>query len=390
VVVAAARLRAPRQGSVRAEVVGLQGRTAVVVAAGGHSFSASLRVASQPNGEALRALPFHVMETGDGVVLKRGSTEVKISGAGVAGVVAELVEAARNGAARYTLCERFAEEDVPVINELLDSLLASRLFVTDPSEQSQRDAESPLDVWYWQFNKTRAEGVLGIDNAGLVLVGLNAISRQLANSLKAGGARLPQFVHDARLMSVELARSLTSEGNEVAPSADWLERDAWLTAERHGPTCIVATSEFGNLRALRDWNRVCVERSFQFLPVFLQNSVGYIGPHVLPGETACFDCVYTRWNAGLAPGEARQASNELPPEAQRVVGLHPAMPSLLGDLAALELTRIFGQGLPFRKVGTQLEMNLLMPSLTSRHILKVPRCQTCSPLNTRAGASARR
>lgn len=358
-------------------------------AAGGPSFWALRLVASQPDDEVLQALPFHVLETGAGVVLKRGSTEVAVSGAGAAAIVAELIEATTYGATRSAICQRFAEEDAPVIDELLNSLLASRLFASAPSARPQADAESNLDVWYWQFNKTHAEAVRGIDNAGLVIVGLNAISRQVANSLKAAGAGALQFVRDPRLANVGLEQTFARKGDEAVHGVEWLERDTWLAAERRGPTCVVASSEFGNLNALRDWNRVCVERGFQFLPVFLQNSVGYIGPHVLPGETACLDCVYTRWNAGVAPGEARQASEELPPESQRLAGFHPTMPSLLGDFAALELTKIFAQGLPFRKVATQLELNLLMPSLTSRHILKVPRCPTCTPLNTRASVSAR-
>jgi hypothetical protein len=72
-----------------------------------------------------------------------------------------------------------------------------------------------------------------------------------------------------------------------------------------------------------------------------------------------------------------------------VIGFHPAMASVLGDLAAFELARLYAPALPNRSVGTQIEVNLLGPRLTSRRILKAPRCRTCSPLLSRPSFSVR-
>jgi thiazole/oxazole-forming peptide maturase SagC family component len=166
--------------------------------------------------------------------------------------------------------------------------------------------------------------------------------------------------------------------------------EAWKTSAGEGRHCVVATSDLGNLRALRDYNALCVEHGHHFFPVFLQNFVGYIGPHVVPGETACFDCLEARWNAQLDPDETAMAVSELAIDGPSVVGFHPAMASAVAEVAAFELVKNYGRALTPSRIGTQIELNLLTPRLTTRKILKVPRCRTCSPLKSRTPISSKK
>jgi hypothetical protein len=57
---------------------------------------------------------------------------------------------------------------------------------------------------------------------------------------------------------------------------------------------------------------------------------------------------------------------------------------MLGDIAAFEVIKVFGDALPNRKVGSLIEVKLLIPELKARKILKIPRCRVCSPLYSRA------
>lgn len=333
--------------------------------------------------DLLYPLRFFVVLSGDGVVVKRGSTEVAISGAGAVAVVEELTNIASRGATATEICEQFEPEDRAVVAALLDGLVASRLFVRDAPSSSEAE-EGNLDVWYWEHETTRAAAAQALNDANLVVVGLNGISEQLARSLRAVGARAPRLVRDARFDD----RSMASEAAGLFDTEPG-SFESWL-AEPPAPSCVVATSPFGNLRALLDCNRACLERQQRFLPVWLQNSVGYVGPLVLPGETACLDCARTRWNAGLDDSLARAAVDDVPPDAQRLIGFHPAMASMLGDLAALELSRFFVRGLPLSRLGTHTEMHMLAPRLNVRPVLKLPRCPSCSPLKRRASVAVRR
>lgn len=330
--------------------------------------------------DRIAALPFYVHPTPDGVILKRGTVEVSILGPGAAAFVETVLAATANGATREQIRERFPVPDRAAVAPLLDQLLASRLFVTTGVGGSE---ETPLDVFHWQFAADTREVTERIDRANVVLVGLNGITRQLLQSFRAAGLRPPVVLDDPRLRNVRLYGS--ADPAWAALRSEAVDAASW---EHPGPACVVATSELGDQRALLDWNGRCVERGHHYLPVLLQNFVGYVGPLVVPGETACFDCLRARWNAHLDGSDARGAIDELAVDAQQVIGFHPAMSSMLGDLAAFELTKVYGGALPHRRIGVQIEVGLLVPRLTTRRVLKVPRCPTCSPLRARPGVSA--
>jgi hypothetical protein len=57
------------------------------------------------------------------------------------------------------------------------------------------------------------------------------------------------------------------------------------------------------------------------------------------------------------------------------------MPTILGAIAAFEITRFFSGSLPKREPGQMLEIDLLAGKMMDRTVLKVPRCAACSPLH---------
>ena len=59
------------------------------------------------------------------------------------------------------------------------------------------------------------------------------------------------------------------------------------------------------------------------------------------------------------------------------------MASIIGNIAAFELIKYYSEALPFIKVGSLIEVNLLATELKTRKVLKIPRCPTCSSLMTR-------
>jgi thiazole/oxazole-forming peptide maturase SagC family component len=121
--------------------------------------------------------------------------------------------------------------------------------------------------------------------------------------------------------------------------------------------------------------------------VILQNLIGYVGPLVIPGETACYECLRQRQNAHMNDPEVQRASESVTTTDSKVVGFHPSMASVLGDIAAFELTKLYTDGLPLGNIGTQIEVNLLTSEMMTRKVLKVPRCAVCSPLTTRSSAT---
>ena len=150
------------------------------------------------------------------------------------------------------------------------------------------------------------------------------------------------------------------------------------TVGTEGVACLVATSDFGGSHLMRQWNSFCVEQGVHFLPVVLDRFIGTLGPLVIPGETACYECFRLRENANMDAPEIDRAPEVGAPDRQAITGFHPAMASVLGEVAALELCKFYGGGVPFR-ANRVIEINLLHPSMTPRRLFRLPRCPVCSP-----------
>jgi bacteriocin biosynthesis cyclodehydratase domain-containing protein len=341
--------------------------------------------------QKLRALPVQFIEVPGGVIVKRGRAEIKIGGERAAEVVRSVLSAAVAAASSDEICCAFAAPDREAVRELISKFEARRILV--PVKNGDLPPEVPeanLDIFYWHFGSRGLQVSERLSSQRITIVGVNCISRRLAAALAVDGARNMEVVHYPLLCNLRL---LDDDG-EVQPEewpeplprprdySDWLEE---LDPESLG--CLVATSDFGGLHLMRVWNEFCVRKKRHFLPVVLQDLIGYIGPLVVPRETACFECLRARQNSHLAEPEIQRAAEPHSFTLQAVTGFHPSMASVLGDLAAMELSRFYGGWAPPRAVGTLIEVNLVAPELTARSVLKVPRCRVCSEQTQRTGSS---
>jgi bacteriocin biosynthesis cyclodehydratase domain-containing protein len=342
----------------------------------------------------LRALPVQVIERENGIILKRGCTEFKIDGPEAGRILqAILIGVSEGGGTPEEVCSFFPQLWRPAAEDLIQQLVARRILV--PADGPQYDLPGPedaLEVFYWNFGYRSKEVTESLNSRRIAIVGVNCISRQLAVALSAANVANFEVVDYPLLRNLRL---FDESGQVIA--AEWpassplpIQYEDWSPGRTDVPPgCLVATSDFGGMHLLREWNEYCVEESRNFLPVVLQNAVGYVGPLVVPGETACYECLRARQNSHMADPESQRAAEHKAFEGQLVNGFHPSMASVLGDLAAMELTKFYGQ-VPRWRVGTLIEVNLLMPSVVTRKVLKIPRCAVCSPLRKRSAVTPER
>jgi thiazole/oxazole-forming peptide maturase SagC family component len=335
--------------------------------------------------EKLHLLPVQLIETDEGVVVKRGRVEVKVTGEDAGEVVGAVLEAAINGATREQLAELFAPPERPAVEALVEHLMSRRILVSeDDWDIAGIGAESNLDIFYWHFGSQLKQVRERLNKCRVKVFGVNYISRQLIAGLRASGAERIEVADHPLLRNLAL---FDDEGR--------LNEDAWpedlgaIQESNHQPEqldpesvdCIIATSDTGGIEQLREWNEFCVLHKLYYLPVLLQDLVGYVGPLVIPGETACFECLRSRQNAHLTDHVNRRALEAAFLHEQAISGFHPSMASILGDIATLEMTKYFGLGESLAKVGTLIEVNLLGCEMKARRVLKLPRCEVCSSLN---------
>jgi bacteriocin biosynthesis cyclodehydratase domain-containing protein len=371
-----------------------RGRQASLV--DGSASSGPTRVPHDPNEPGVGqeptrfvVLPFQLIEREQGVVVRRGRLQVLVSGDRASEVVQTIAEAMRgNGATIAEVCSLFAAPDRATVLELVNQLLARNLVVPAGSDLIPVDREGPLDLFYWHVGVSGHDATARLNKVRMAIVGVNHVSHQLVRSLSAAGSTNFEIIDYSLLRNV----SLFDDEGRICPSrwtaAAPVPFDGWearLTADSFD--CLIATSDFGGRRVMGRWNRLCLALDRHFLPVVLQDLVGYVGPLVVPRETACLEC----YTARLA-SNSRGADVELPNEqaafdGQQVTGLHPSMASVLGDIAVIELTRFYTRALPFWNVATVTEVNLLASRIESRKVLRVPRCPACSTLTRRSPTS---
>lgn len=346
-------------------------------------------MSSESVRQRLKALAVHVIDTEDGAIVKRGCTELKIGGAGAAETVRKVLAAtAAGGATSAEICELFVPSAAPLVRQLVEQLLARHLLApVEEADPAAEEPEGPLDIFYWHFGDKARQVAERLNRQSPAIIGVNCISRQLAASLAASGVEDVRVLDHPRLRNLRFfdKTGRLKAGQWPASLPSPLEWRNEMDPDSLG--CLIAASDFGGWETLYEWNRFCVQYHKPFLPVVLQDLVGYVGPLVMPGETACLECVRMRRRSHLEDDALRRTIEESAFEGQGAIGFHPSMASILGDIAALELTKFYSDVLPRPKVGTLIEVNLLETGLTSRKVLKAPRCPVCSPLLARSSVS---
>jgi bacteriocin biosynthesis cyclodehydratase domain-containing protein len=327
----------------------------------------------------LRALPVQVVEIDEGIILKRGCVETSIRGRGAVAAVRRLLEATSGaGMPAAAIREVFPPAERGDVDALVAHLRGRGLLVGDAFDSSDRlGDESPQDVFFWQFGVTGAEAGRTVASRHVVVVGLNGIARQLRSSLASCGVTGVSLVDDPLLRNPELFDAEGGPRADVWPS---IADDAEIDPARFD--CLVATSEFGATSSIGRWNEFCVLHKRPFLPVVLSDLVGAIGPLVIPGETACYECARMRRRMHQRDPLLRQ-SIEAAMGPGGPTGFLPPMSSLLGDLAAIELIRLFCLGTFMSRAGTLIEVSPLAREMTPRPVLKLPRCPVCTPIDQR-------
>ncbi len=332
-------------------------------------------------GVPLRAPPVEQIVGADALTLKRGCTTVRIDGEHAPEIVGAILELA--GDADRTedeLVACFPPEAQESIRSLVGELRARRLLL--PADTvDDAVTESPLDVFYWHFGLPDERSPSPPQDELVAVVGRNRTATRLGALLDEAGFGQIAVVADPDLDDDVADGPLVERG----PALDALD-DRLQAATGRPPGIVAAVSERG-FGPLRGWNTLLLERELPFLPVVIDDLVAYVGPLVVPHQTACFECFLRRRYSNLDEAEAREAV-ELRRRGSRIVGLHPAISAVAAGAAALELSKFFIPWPSARQAGYLLTFNLLASRAGRHRVLKVPRCPACSSLEARQPTTA--
>jgi len=344
------------------------------------------------NDQTFSSLSVKIVPIKEGVILKRGCTEIQLRGTQVKNIIEQIFSlSSQKPRTKDDLLDFFSLEIQTPVAKLIDQLIERRFLVPhSPPEADSVSLEDHTDIFYWHFDQTKPEVHDRLSAKSITILGVNYISRQLAISLEESGFTKIQIVDEPGLRNLGFFSPAPEISSSLWPASLPMPvaKEEWETRQDLSSLdCVIATSDFGVSQTLREWNMFCVQQNLWFFPMVLSNMIGQIGPLVIPQETACYECLLIRQHSQLSNSNGRQAVDNMAFDAQTVVGFHPSMASILGNIGAMELTKFYSQALPLWNMGKLIEVNLLATRMTPRKVLKLPRCLVCSPLQTRSAVT---
>jgi bacteriocin biosynthesis cyclodehydratase domain-containing protein len=321
-----------------------------------------------------------------GAILKRGVVEFFVKGENVGVLLRPLLEAETSGdldSIVFFLSTKFPKIASDQLKRLLLDLVRSHFLESIPSTEPRKKAtpESPTSVFLWTHGISLQGQSDLLSQFNVSIVGLNNISVALSSAIRDLG--FPKTT----IIDVPDLRAEVSPTNRglLASSSDFIEVVGSIPEqELVGSRILVVASEGSALQSFRHWHETGFLRNLPFLPVWLYDELGFIGPLVVPNISACFECFRARENSHLrSPDIFRAVSDRLPPNSSGIAYL-PTMPDVLGKLAALQLTKhVLGYQVG-SSVNRVIRLDFLSYSMTGSRILKAPRCKICSSYNARS------
>ncbi len=322
------------------------------------------------NDKLLRALPFQVIEYPGGVLLKRGVNQISISVENALEMVLIILTATSGRSSSQTnIVNQFPLPFRDQVQRLTDELIRKNFLVTNIEGESVID-EDNFDVFHWQMGKDTVTAIAKIVDQKVSIIGVNSLSLKIKDGLREMG------VENVTLVDDPLLREMTSQMTAISI-------EEWKNSYAKECKTVLATIPYGGQALLLRWNQFCVENNIHFLPVFLQDMVGYIGPLVIPRETACLECLRTRQNSHLINAPLARMAEDHACEGQSIASIHPAMLNVLAGMAVLELSHFYSDFAKPR-IGALIKMNFLNGLFETKVVLKIPRCSTCSEFQTTA------
>lgn len=158
------------------------------------------------------------------------------------------------------------------------------------------------------------------------------------------------------------------------------DRDASsIAAAVRGTDILIVTLDHHDPQLLDKANEACLHTGTRWLPVGLRASEGYVGPTVIPRQTACYKCYDLRMKANLVNYEPYRLYEEhlCAVEHRLAFGSLPQFARIVADLAATEVLKVLTHFSPVTSYGRMFTLNFLTLAGEFQEILKLPRCPMC-------------
>ncbi len=308
------------------------------------------------------------------------------------------------------LAERLVGYSKQSVIALLEALAAHGL-VEEVDERLPRrwlGQQAFLDRFADEPEKPTHRGAETLAAARVLIVGLQPWGATAAGALAAAGVGTLHVLDDCLVSADDavlvpgwdehyVGRSRCSALAEgLSRSAPWTEL-AWgpIDLDQQGNLVIpagnwdlaVGSTTADDVAVLLGLARTAHQHSIRSLTIHLHGLEAVVGPAVIPGETACWNCAQQRQLAAASdPAAAREVHRSLLTRhaARPRAPMYPVpSASLLGSLAALEVIKLLTGYTRARIIGRILVQHLVSLETSYHTVVRLPWCGVCGGETTR-------
>ncbi len=208
-----------------------------------------------------------------------------------------------------------------------------------------------------------SQGLLAsLREAKLGLLGAGRLTNSIRDSLETVGIHRIKNL-DALLGKGERSGPKTNEMNVALKEIDFL----------------VACQESIGFSFYETINEICLATRTRWIRVAIEGTTAYLGPTIVPFETACYVCYEGRLNSNLPDLQdfltyKSQVMNNHQPMDE---GFFAPLWSLVASQTVIEVARILSGFSPPTTIGRFYEMSVTSPMSVGHDVLRLPRCPVC-------------
>ncbi len=299
---------------------------------------------------------------------------------GKATSVASLLEHLDGSRSLQEICQRLnlsLQEVEPVIAQLQEKKILETV------KEGQLSYDNPLPPFFAHYAADPQALQQKLQHAVVALFGVEDLSLILLRNLAIHGIRKLHWVNS----------SLASQIDQ-----DWLRRldadiqihlkhiDEWeqiIDTLTQNPDLMVVCQIGLDPQLEEVMNAIAMRKNFKLMRCGLLGAEGYVGPTVIPRQTACLKCYQLRVEGNVQHYEEYLTFKKHLREhrSQRPFGFSPSFLQVIAAISAWEIAKILIGSeqtllLPLT-YGRQLIINFLTMMITPHTVLKIPRCPVC-------------
>ena len=349
-----------------------------------------------------------VVPTSAGIQLRSDLRTFQIDGSDIQLFIAEILPLLDGSHDKDGVAAALKGHSRRSVLAFLETLEKHRLLEIVPDELAASPDEGPWRGQQDFFRKwtNRPEKMSRrLNEARVLIVGLEPWGVRAATELAAAGVGRLQLLDDGSLALGDLPSSRTWAGRhlgqarsmalaeELLATYPWsrvtanpllLTEDRSLAFNDTDWDLVICATTADDLLVLQSVARFTHGARLPSLSGCLENIYAKVGPLVIPGETACWNCCRLRELANSAQPEADQALQDAllsqRPKPRRRTYLGP-MPNALGTLLSLESLKLLTGYVPTTLAGSLLVQNLVTLKTSFHRVIRVPWCEVCGGAN---------